>query len=465
MNPKATAAETDSSVNLNSQFAIAADNLEQATLFAALENIAGIVVSCFSEWPEAYRFNLRENILKSGLVRAADQICFVEEAIAAFLGELHFHLSAQNKVQQIDPPTTWQGPTLILHTGASTTQLALADLPANIQDLTYSDFTLRSFSYAGSYLEQDIICQLLLNPVVGGSLRTENSLISIDLELPLPSEPDLPIRYLLQQRLESSALGQKLLQSAEYIKRVLPHQDSFTLEIDEYRWVLRRQDLENLVFAPFIARLNRELNTLLARMGISVEAIGQAICTGGTTFVPGVGDWLRQKLPNAKIIQQSESNQSAVARGLAVLPLYPELCDRSRQQYSEYFILMELLRVFGEEPLSIGQIQNLLERKGINTRVCFSTLLALLEGYLPSGLIPSEIDRGLLTEDSRENPDYQPLIAKKPFVKADDRTYRLNTENSPYLRQYLSKVLAQSHQKLAEPYALYWLIPSPNPPK
>lgn len=455
LNPKATA-ETTSAAE------ITVDNLDRGTLFSALENLAGIVVSCFSEWPEAYRFNLRESILKSGLVREADQICFVEEAIAAFLGQLHSHLSVRNHAGAIAPATIWQGPTLILHTGASTTQLALVDLPANIQDIAHSDFTLRSFSYAGSYLEQDIICQMLLNPESGNALRSEGSLISIDLDLPLPSEPDLPTRYLLQQRLESSPLGQKLWQSAAYIKRVLPHQDSFTLEIDEYRWVLRRQELESLVVAPFIARLNRELNTLLARLGISVEAIGQAICTGGTTFLPGVGDWLRQKLPNAKIFQESESNQSSVARGLAVLPLYPELCDRAGQQYSDYFILMELLRVFGEEPLSIGKIQNLLELKGINTRVCFSNLLEILEGYLPMGLIPSEIDRGLLTEDSWQNPDYQTSIAKKPFVREGDRTYRLNPETSPHLRQYFTKVLAQSQQKLAEPYALYWLTPTPN---
>lgn len=457
LNPKAEQAENASSLlNLNSYCAIAADNLERETLFVALSNLAGVIVSCFADWPEAYRFNLRESILAAGLVTNADQICFVEEAIAAFLAELHLTANSQAPTNL---KSSWQGPTLILHAGATTTQLALVDLPTNIQNLTYSDFTLRSFPYAGTHLDRDIICQLLLNADPGFSLRSDDSSIGLDFDLPLPGEPDLSNHYLLQQKLESSSWGQNLLRSAEYVKLGLPHQDSFTLDLGKYCWVLQHQDLENRVFTPFINRLNRELNTLLTRLGIPVEAIGQAICTGGTALLPSVGDWLRQKLPNAKIIQPSESQIGRVALGLAVLPAYPQLCDRSGQQYSEYFLLMELLRVFGEEPLTLGKIQHLLEVKGINTRVCFSSLLAILDGYLPLGLVPSDVDANLLSQESWQNPDYQALRGNKLFEKENNQTYRLNTEYSHHLRQYLTKVLAQTEQKLEDPYALYWLIP------
>ncbi|MCL1464636.1 hypothetical protein [Argonema galeatum] len=490
-------------LSVNSQYAIAAVGLEPETLRFALSQLAGAIVSCPAHWPEAYRFNVRESILAASLVASPDRICFVEEAIASLLAELSSDLSVENKkepiaedFQQTYPKFDRRGATLILHTGATTTELALVDLPTDIQSLTYADFTLRSFPYAGSYLDQDIICQLLLNPEFGSSLSTQDKLLSTDLDLPLPGEPDLPTRYLLQQRLESSTFGQTLLESAQYVKLRLPHQDSFTLEIGAYRWVLRRQDLENRVFAPFIQRLNRELNTQLALLGIPVEAIGQAICTGGTALLPSVTNWLRQKLPNAKTIhesgvvgvthqfsvQESESKilwcfgghrdgnrQDAhfapnrksqiprVAVGLATLPLYPQVFDESRQQYSDYFLLMELLRVFGEEPLSVGRIMYFLERKGINTLACQGRILALLEGDLPPSLVPSELDANLLSQDSWQNPDYQALRGKKLFDKEDNQTYRLNRSNCDRLRDYLRTVLEQTHQKLEEPYAVYWI--------
>jgi len=472
-------------LSVSSQYTIAAVGLEPETLRFALSQLAGAIVSCPADWPEAYRFNVRESILAASLVASPDRICFVEEAIASLLAELSSDLLIENKKEPIadsfpltNPKFDRRGATLILHTGATTTELALVDLPTDIQDLTYADFTLRSFAYAGSYLDQDIICQLLLNPEFGSSLSTQDKLLGIDLDLPLAGEPDLSNRYLLQQRLESSTFGQTLLESAQYVKLTLPHQDSLTLEIGAYRWVWRRQDLENRVFTPFIQRLNRELNTQLALLGIPIEAIGQAICTGGTALLPSVTNWLRQKLPNAKIIHESgvvgvthklsvqeseskipnpKSQIPRVAVGLATLPLYPQVFDESRQQYSDYFLLMELLRVFGEEPLSVGRIMYLLERKGINTQACQGRILALLEGDLPPSLVPSELSASLLSQDSWQNPDYKALRGKKLFDKEDNQTYRLNGEYCDRLRDYLRTVLERTNQKLEEPYAVYWL--------
>lgn len=461
--------ELETLSGLNSQYTVEAVGLKLEKFNTALSELGGVIISCPSDWPEAYRFNLRESVLKSELVENAEQICFVEEAIATFIAELHSHFSEENEKRShgdtevlTKQKCPWQGITLIFHGGTTISELALVDLPANIENLNYADFTIRSFPYAGAYLNQDIICQLLLNQEFLSFLQTHEELTSFNLEFPLPGEPDQPVRYLLQQWLESSPLGQNLLQSAEYVKLNLPHQNSLTLDIGEYRWVLQRQDLEKRVITPFVQCLNRELNTLLARLGIPVEGIAQAICTGGTALLPSLSNWVRQKLPNAKIVDQSESQVGRVALGLAVLPVYPQLFDQTRQQYGDYFLLMELLRVCGSEPFSVGKIRNLLERKGINTRACFTNLLAVLESDLPDGIVPSELDAGLLSEESWQNPDYQALTAIKPFNKEDSQTYCLNPLATERLYRYLCQVLGLTQQKLEEPYALHWLAPATN---
>lgn len=463
------AGKLESLFSLKGGYTIEAVGMTPEKLNGALSDLAGVIISCPSHWPEAYRFNLRESVLTSELVKNAEQICFVEESIATFLAEVHSHYLEEKEKLPIGNTEVltkrtfpWQGVTTIFHAGTTIGELALVDVPENIENLNYSDFTIRSFPYAGAYLNQDIICQLLLNKEFLSFLQSREQLPSFNLEFPLPGEPDLPVRYSLQQWLDSSPLGENLLASAEYVKLNLPHQDSLTVNIGEFRWVLRREDLENRVITPFVQRLNREFNTLLARLGIPVEGIAQAICTGGTALLPSLSNWLRQKLPNAKIIYQSDAQVGKVAMGLAVLPMYPELFDRTRQQYSDYFLLMEVLRVCGNEPLSVEKIRNLLERKGINTRACFANLLAVLESYLPDGIVPSELDAGLLSEESWQNLNYQALTAIKPFDREDGQTYCLNAISADRLYRYLCQVLVRTQQKLEEPYALHWLGSAAN---
>ncbi|HEY9302558.1 MAG TPA: hypothetical protein VIQ31_40575, partial [Phormidium sp.] len=440
------------------------EGLSREEFTAAIADLAGIIVSCPANWSEAYRFNIREAILTSGLLKGGEQICFVEEAIASLLTELHLNpnqlttatdtAAVTTKYNSENYPLRWQGETLVINSGANTTELALVDLPEKLQDLTYQDFILRSFAYAGYQVDQDIVCQLLLN---GES----------EIEKPLPGEPDLLTRQQLQMRLSSTEWGETLLAAASYLKLTLQQEDSFCFTLGDQQSEVRKQDLEKRVISRFIQSLNRELNTLLTQAGSSVEAIAQVLCTGKTTMLPGLSTWLRQKFPNAKVIQEAEIKstikpESRIATGLAILPLYSQLLDNSRQQYNDYFLLLELLRTFGETPLSIGKIINLLERKGINTRACQQRLFALLSGELPTGLVPSELDAGLLTEVSWQNPDYQAIKAGKLFVEQENQTYSLNSNYAQHLRRYLTAVLARTYQKLEEPYTVYWLATVDN---
>jgi hypothetical protein len=281
-----------------------------------------------------------------------------------------------------------------------------------------------------------------------------------ELELPRVGEPDITARIRLQQRLESSLLGQAVLDAALALKLILQHQDSFTLDLADQRWVLQRRDLESQVLVPFVRRLNRELNKLLVARGIPTEAINQAILTGGMAAIPTVNRWLRQKLPNAKIIQDlyigdhGAPNCSRVAYGLGMLPLHPQVLEVSRQQYTDYFLFTELLRLLPERTLSFGEIIQLFEGRGINTRTCQQRLMAFLEGELPSGLIPNHLDATRLTQSSRENTDYKAIASAPLFEKQGSLTYRPNSQQLLYLRRYLDAIKASTQQSLEEPYMI-----------
>ncbi|MBN3938866.1 hypothetical protein [Nostoc sp. NMS9] len=469
-----------------------------------INNIAGVICTCPSSWSEQYRFNVREALLTSKLIQHPQQVFFVEEAIASLLPELDAANGEQVKLsdaQGSHPAKTSEHPivgnTLVINIGTTATEMLLVNIPETLQQLTYNDFMLHSFAYAGKGIEQDIICQLLLPPKsrqsrletpsdACGGLRLRKTTTSNpwqwqpsipgldqmrwqtlgleELELPRVGEPDITARIRLQQRLESSLLGQAVLDAALALKLILQHQDSFTLELADQRWVLQRRDLESQVFIPFVRRLNRELNKLLVACGIPTEAINQAILTGGVACVGTVNRWLRQKLPSTKIIQDlylgenGAPNCSRVAYGLAMLPLHPQILDIPRQQYTDYFLFTELLRLLPDRPLSFGEVIQLFEGRGINTRTCQQRLLAFLSGELPSGLIPSVIESTWLTQSSQENPDYQAIATAPLFEKQGSLTYRPNSQQLLSLRRYLDAIKASNQQSLEEPYTVNFAL-------
>ncbi|KAB8330627.1 hypothetical protein SD80_028625 [Scytonema tolypothrichoides VB-61278] len=475
----------------------AAVGLDQETFRRIINEITGVICTCPSNWSEQYRFNIREAILISKLVQHPQQVFFLEEGIACLLCELD---GAEGEIVKItdsegtrfakssDRP--FVGNTFVLNIGAAATEMALVDLPENVEDLTHSDFMLHGFAYAGKELEQDIICQLLLpskwrqprtssqedtkthttnsnnwQPAILGLDQMSFSSLGLEeLNLPRAGEPDVGERIRLQQRLESSLLGKAIIDAAIALKLILQHQESFTLELADQQWVLQRRDLESQVFVPFVRRLNREINRLLVAKGMPTEAINQAIFTGGVASVAAVSRWLRQKLPNAKIIQDlylgenNSPNCSRVAYGLAVLPLHPQVLDVPRQQYTDYFLFTELLRILPSRAISFSEVIQLFENRGINTRTCEQRLMAFLEGELPSGLIPTSTDAIWLTQGSCDNSNYKAITAAPLFEKQGNLTYRPNTEQLQAVTRYLDAIKPSIQQSLEEPYTVNFAL-------
>jgi hypothetical protein len=184
--------------------------------------------------------------------------------------------------------------------------------------------------------------------------------------------------------------------------------------------------------------------------------------------------WLQEKLPNAAIVPDyhefvhnkkgklfskftTYKTDSWVATGLATLPLYPQLLNRSQQQYSDYFLLSEILRAFpktaddsANRPYSLEEIVQHLERRGLNTSTCYERIVRLVKGQLPLGIVPSSEDDSTLSQASRENLYYSQVLAE-PLFSQEGQLYRLNLQQQQYLRQYLELVLSGTRQKFEDP--------------
>ena len=480
--------------------------LDDGEFQRAMQQLAGVIVSYPANWSDTYSFNLREAILAARLVAHPEQIFFVAETVATLLSgmqsangqpiTLPYSLSQRLDLHNHD----WQGGTLVINAGATLSELALVNLPSQLQNLTHADFTHRTVNYGGNALDQDIICQLIYpawvrqlhQSAVGAADANDASYtfqsgmqvqsgaftdgwnwqaadvapdpwLSLGwdtLTLPTVGEPDLSNRYRLQQCLQRSPLGLSLIEAARQLKLSLQHQDRASMTLGAHTLMITRQDLGSRVLLMYIQRLNRELNALLNQTAIPVLAVNQVICSGGTASLAAIARWLRQKFPNATITQDTYTTAahdnallacSRVAYGLATLPLHPQVLDRPRQQYSDYFLLMEILRAFPDQAVTVNQLMQTLERRGIDTESCQHHILALLEGRLPPGLLPTEKDQDILTPDSMQNPDYQALQGASLFFKQDAQTYLPNHQQWQLLRRYLDTLLATTHQKLAEP--------------
>ncbi len=428
-----------------------AHDLSTARLQQIWQNLAGISLGFPSDWPDTYILNVREVLLSLGWVKGPEQIFLVEDPLAIAL----------SLFADAAPPT---GPTLLLDIGADATELALVDLPADPQSLRHSDLIWQRLHYAGRGLEQDIVCQLLYPRLLQSapSSDLDNDFTLEDLELPLPGEPDPSARSRLRQRLEGSSQGRELLALAGQLKLALAEQDRFNAQLAGQPILVVRREMESQVLLPFIQRLNRELNGLLGRWGRPAEEIHTAVCGGGTAALKVIPRWLRQKLPVAQILETdrvSPASEGRLAQGLALLPLYPNLLDLGRLQYNDYFLLLELLRAFPQEPsdrslppapVSAAALLQRLEQRGINTRVCHQRIQAFLDGQTSARLLPWQAEDQVWL-----SPDTEAVSLGGPlFERLAEGIYRPNPAQFEAVQSYLTQVVRSLRQNLEEPLVL-----------
>jgi hypothetical protein len=445
--------------------------LDEADYQQAWSQLAGVVVGMPGGISDAYGFHLREVLLGAGLVEHPQQIFLVEDTVAILASQFPQgsatatpKVSPASTLSQRTAPLPSSGVTLVVHSGASATELALVSLPENYADLTHDRFYFRNFTYGGCALDQDTVLQVLLD----GSYWESTELTIPPEARPKPGLPERCQRDRLTMALRSSHLGIMLLDIASDLKKVLlepNNQDSYWLQIGNYCRQIQRRDLESRVLVPFVQQLNRELNALFSETGIAVQSVRHAICTGGNASYEAIGRWLRQKLPNATIVQDvygegKQATQTRIACGLAAVPLYPQLLPRGKAQYSDYFLLWELLDVLTRASLdrvpksclTQSQIFQWLQQRGIPVVAVGDRLERLLENRWPDGLFPDGEDELWLTPASRETLQ-QLQVRDLPLFERDreEGTYRLNLQVATLWRKYFHSAIKNSYQKLQEP--------------
>lgn len=430
-----------------------------------VSEFAGIIVNVCADDTPTYRFNLREAILGAELVEQSDRIFFLENAIATVLSTL----DAPTEPSLVVPDrlqagrqlynTDWQGIGLAIDAGADATEVTLVELPNDLTALNRACFWRRSIAYGGNDLNRDILLSLLT--AEGAIAGIEELQVN---DIPPAGESDLASRYRLQQQMQSLPLGRELWQGVETLKMALQHRDRFALELGDRSQTVTRKDLERQVLFPFVQRLNCELNALLGEAGIAVQGIDRAICTGGTASWSAIARWLRQKLPNATIVQDIYPNHQTsactrAAYGLATLPLHPQVLDIARHQYDDHFLLLELLRIFPERPIRLEELLSLLERRGISPRACRERLLHLLQGSASPTLPETNWLSETAARDSSNRHLQTPALFKEFFKETGNGLYQIDPERRDRVRQSLQSVAERARQPLDEPLAIALQLP------
>jgi|GEM_PF-655151 len=420
--------------NLLEQIQTRANHPKLPDLGLILLKLSGVIFGYPSNWSDTYILNVREAILKAGLVSQAEQVMAVEQAIAPVLSLIH----DQKIPQQI---------ILLIDAGAVTTSLCLIN--GTSKAIVRSNIHIRSFDYAGISISQDIIVQLFY-PHWQLITNINRHLCKFDhLSLPEIGDSAPQQRILLQQYLLSSNIGQQMLELADRVKVTFGKDmnvDSWNEELMGQPILVFRRELENLILQPFIQRLNRELNGIMSNAGLLSEDVRQVFLLGNTMQIPLLSRWLAQKLPHASIDPLATS---IAANGLAVAPLYPNLQDVARQQYSDYFLLQEICRLNLTQSINSTQLLQQLQMRGINIKACRDRILTILQGDLPDGLFPwQEPEQAVVLEDPTLNSE---LFTGRLFELETDGTYQPNVTKFQQLRVYLQAILGNMSQTLNEP--------------
>jgi hypothetical protein len=420
--------------NLLEQIQTRANHPKLPDVGLILLKLSGVVFGYPANWSDTYILNIREAILKAGLVSQAEQVMAVDQVIAPVLSLLH--------EQKISPEVM-----LLVDAGAITTSLCLTKSLSQTKDR--SKLHIRNLDYAGISISQDIVVQLFY-PHWQLITNPNRHLCNLDhLSLPEIGASAPQQRILLQQYLLSSDLGQQMLELADRVKVTFGRDvgvDSWNEELMGQPIVVLRRELENLILQPFTQRLNRELNSILSNAGVLGEDVHQVLLLGNTMHIPLLSRWLSQKLPNAKIDPLATS---ALANGLAVSPFYPNLQDVARQQYSDYFLLQEICRLNLTQSVNPNQLLQQLQMRGINIKTCRDRILSILQGDLPEGLFPwQEPEGSVILEDPTLSSD---LFAGRLFELETDGTYQPNVTKFQQLRVYLQAIIGNMSQTLNEP--------------
>ncbi|MFP4220938.1 MAG: hypothetical protein ACLFSH_10200, partial [Phormidium sp.] len=457
---------------------------EQATdlpPFAQLiPKLGGVIIREGLSSNDAFRFNVREAALQAGLVPRPDRIGFCAAPLAVLLSaldassmELESDSNSHSEPEISSPPTqspspSWgvdpqeRGSTLVMVVGARAISLAPFQLNSESANQLRVPLGQREIAYGHRDLADDLLIQLMLTP--HPDWCHELGVMELQ-QFPRCGAADRPRRIALQQWLDADEERQAARELARQVLAALQLGDRTDFELAGHWRRIHRHQLDETVLVPFFEQLNQDFNQFLSELGLSSQGISRVLLSGDSANgLLDIAPWLNHKLPNAVIVTQSPpsalsavtARNTPIATGLAQFLHYPlHGCDGG-QQYSDFFLLQELLETVPDQPLSRQEAIARLELRGIHVGGIESRIVALLHNQLPPGLIPTPPDEEWLTPESRQVPFYEKLTATPLFqFFPESKTYQIHRPLARQLLQYLHRLTAETRQSFREPLSLH----------
>lgn len=418
-------------------FSVEAKGLPPEQLRQALGHLEGIIVSAPSDRNHAYEFNVREALLQLELVTKADQVYFLEDSIACYLGLI-------SKL----PPR--QGETLMAHWGMGGTELMLVPEQEDVKQINHADLRCDRIAYGQRAVRQDVLCQLIYPQWL---TQLNQSLGDLEQTMPTPGKLETERRHRAAWLWQSSPLGRSLLEAARLSELLLQQRETFTAHLGGQSWQLDRKELQRKVLGPWLQEFNQELNHFLSTHGLHSAAIAQVVVSGRHVPLvwPQLQPWLSQKFSLAQHhVPVVSPNFCPVVLGLALLPVFPQLLNGDRHQYQDFFICQEILNTLeGVTDFTLGELQQRLRYRGLNTQHRGPMVEAFLQNQWPSGLIPGQPFQGVVANN---NPEYGALFDHALFTwrKESDR-YSYHPHQGKLLQEYFAKLTARTKQQWQEP--------------
>jgi len=405
-------------------------------------NIQNVVLAHPTNWSDIYSLNLREVVLAAEIVSRPEQVIVIDQAIAPLLVMIQ-----ENQIRY---------PALLID--ASTDHLCLSLVgAANQRNGNNPAIATRSYDYGGFAIAQDILTQLIYSRWRNAKNLNRDACNLNHLSLPTLGISDLVKRSLLRQTIAETEAGQELWQAANQILQQLsePVDQSFTsspeytFEVMGFSITISHREVENQVLQLFIQRIGHEINALMQKAGGSATEIGQVLLCGNSTYFSSLDKWLGQKFSQSKVLRLQDS---VIAQGLAIAPLFTPMLDLSRQQYSDYFLLSEICHLCLEREFSAQSLLSQLRNQGINTSVCEARILQILNNEISAQLFPwQELENKILFTDSLLHRE---LPQRKLFESTTEGNYLPNPLQLKQLQTYLELISGYLHQNLAEPLVL-----------
>ena len=408
------------------QFLCSVPGWSAEELQGVLQQVEGVAIGQPVGATAAFRFNVREAVLRSQVVGSPERVMFLEEPVAGAIAG--FPETGERREQS--------GAWLVVQTEGSQTQLGIVSLRRG----EWGTVTHR-FGYGAGDLDCDAIAHLFCDTP---ELRRQFGLN--DLQVPVPGQVDEVVRAKWRYRLLDGGDGCSLLNLAGQLARA---KSPVALALGSHQWTLSPEAWRSQILQPWLDCLNGELNHLFSWSGIAPIRITQVVTVGGLAQSEPVVDWLRRKVAGVEVVK---GDRHWMARGLA--RSFPRLegWENPPSPYDSLFLLSELLQVAPDGPLSVERWGEALGRRGINWRACGEEIQGFFEGRFPAGLLPDEGPTSPIPASSQLHPDYLALKEKPLFVRHGDGSYQIHPEMALRWRRYLGPILARSQQGLADPY-------------